>query len=139
MDFPELCPLCIKTGDCNHFMAGPQWKNHPDYIIAQEDLPDFDDLTGTNHPHFALIFLASFMKSIPKDKETDLEYERAKVRAKEKSDIILKEMDLIRADSTQINSVTLIPKHDPQDVIVVDEQWFQRRHKTNKGYKEFKF
>jgi hypothetical protein len=23
IDFPELFPLCIKTGDCNHIMAGP--------------------------------------------------------------------------------------------------------------------
>jgi hypothetical protein len=37
MDCPELCSLCMKTGDCNHIVAGPQWKCHPDYIIAQED------------------------------------------------------------------------------------------------------
>jgi hypothetical protein len=50
-------------------MAGPQWKYHPDYIIAQEDLPDLDDLPENRHPHFALIFLTSFMKLIAKDKE----------------------------------------------------------------------
>jgi hypothetical protein len=29
MDCPKLCPLCIKTGNCNHIMAGTQWKDHP--------------------------------------------------------------------------------------------------------------
>jgi hypothetical protein len=30
VDCPDLCPLFIKTGYCNHIMAGPQWKVHPD-------------------------------------------------------------------------------------------------------------
>jgi hypothetical protein len=55
MDCPELCPLCIKTGDCNPIMAGPQWKGYPDYVTAEEDLPDFDDMTTIDHPHFAQI------------------------------------------------------------------------------------
>jgi hypothetical protein len=36
IDCPELCSLCIKTGDCNHIMAGPQWKDHPDYNIDEK-------------------------------------------------------------------------------------------------------
>jgi hypothetical protein len=46
-------------------MAGPQWKDHPDYI-AEEDLPNFDDLNTIDHPHFALILLKSIAKDIEK-------------------------------------------------------------------------
>jgi hypothetical protein len=35
----------------------PQWKGNPDYIMSEEDLPDFDNLTTIDHPHFALILL----------------------------------------------------------------------------------
>jgi hypothetical protein len=58
------------------------WKDHSHYIISQDDLPDFDDPTDTNRPHFALIFLTSFMKSIEKETEIKSEFERSKVRAK---------------------------------------------------------
>jgi hypothetical protein len=57
---PELCHLFLKAGDCNHIRAVTQWKNHPDYIIAQEDLHDFDVLASIDHSHFSLIFLSSF-------------------------------------------------------------------------------
>jgi hypothetical protein len=63
-------------------MAGPQWKDHPHYIIVQKDLPDLDDLTDTNHPHFSQIFLTSLMKTQKKEKEAKLEFEQAKVQAK---------------------------------------------------------
>jgi hypothetical protein len=69
VDCSKLCPLYIKTGACNHIMAGPQWKDHPHYIIAEEDLPNFDDLTTIDHPHFDLILL----KSLSKDIEMELE------------------------------------------------------------------
>jgi hypothetical protein len=73
IDCPELCSLCIKTGDCNHIMACPQWKDHPDYIIAVEDLFNFDDLTTIDHPHFALILLKMLAKDIEKNNGTELE------------------------------------------------------------------
>jgi hypothetical protein len=60
---PEVCSLCINSGYCNHIMDGTHWKDHSHYIIAQEFLLDFDDLTDTNHTHFALIFLTGLMKS----------------------------------------------------------------------------
>jgi hypothetical protein len=49
-------------------MAGPQWTDHPDYIMAEEDLPNFDYLTTIDHPHFALILLKSLAKDIAKNK-----------------------------------------------------------------------
>jgi hypothetical protein len=79
VDCPELCPLCVKTEDCNRVRAGPQWKDQLDDIITQEDLPDFDDHKCIDHLHFLPIFLNSSMKSIEKEKEKDLEFERAKV------------------------------------------------------------
>jgi hypothetical protein len=45
-------------------MAGPQWKGHPGYFMAEEDLPDFDDLTTIDRPHLALILLKSNGKDI---------------------------------------------------------------------------
>jgi hypothetical protein len=61
------------------------------------------------------------MKSIALDKETDLYYKRAKVRAKKEAEIITKEVNLITADIAQMNSVTRFRTRDPQDVIVVDK------------------
>jgi hypothetical protein len=54
-------------------MAGPQWKGHPDYIIAEEDLPDFDDLATLDHAHFALILLKSLATDTEKKKGMELE------------------------------------------------------------------
>jgi hypothetical protein len=71
VDCPEICPLCVKAGDCNKIRAGPQRKHHSQYITAQEDLPDFDDLTDIDHPHFSLILLNRLTKPI--EKEVDLE------------------------------------------------------------------
>jgi hypothetical protein len=52
-------------------MAGPQWKAHLDYIIAEEVLPDF--ITTIEHPHFALILLKSLDKDIEKKNGMELE------------------------------------------------------------------
>jgi hypothetical protein len=86
-----LCPLCINTGDCNYIIAGPQWKDHPHYIIAQEDLSNIDELTDINHPHFVIILMTSLSKSLEKDKEAELEYEHTKVQAKGQADSITQE------------------------------------------------
>jgi hypothetical protein len=129
IDCPELCPLCISTGDCNHIMAGPQWKGHPHYIIAQEDLPELDDLTSIDHPHFSLILLNKLAKDIEKEKEVQLENESAKVHARAQAERL----------NYQVDSVSRIPTHDPRDVINVDEEWFERRRKLNKGHQVWMF
>jgi hypothetical protein len=54
-------------------MAGPPWKDHPDYILAEEDIPHFDDLATIDHPQFALILLKSLAKDIEKKKGMKLE------------------------------------------------------------------
>jgi hypothetical protein len=54
-------------------MAGTQWKYHPHCIIAEEDLPNFDDLTTIDHPHFDIIGLKSLSKDIEKSIEMELE------------------------------------------------------------------
>jgi hypothetical protein len=54
-------------------MNGTKRKVHPDCVIAEEDLPDFDDLTTIDHPHFALILLKSLAKDIEKKKGMELE------------------------------------------------------------------
>jgi hypothetical protein len=54
-------------------MAGPQWKEHPHDINTEEDLPNFDDLTNIDHPHFDLILLKSLSKDIEKKKGMKLE------------------------------------------------------------------
>jgi hypothetical protein len=110
-------------------MAGPQWKGHPDYVIAQEDLPDFDDLTSIDHPHFSLILLNKLAKDIEKKKEIQLEYESAKVHARAQAKRL----------NYPIDSVARIPTRDPRDVIKVDEEWFERRRKLNKGHQVWKF
>jgi hypothetical protein len=37
VDSPEICLLCVETGYCRNIRAGTEWKDHPHYIIAQED------------------------------------------------------------------------------------------------------
>jgi hypothetical protein len=74
-----------------------------------------------------------------KKKELELEYEREKVQAKLQADKVTQEVNLIRADAAQINSVAHIPTRHPRDIIVVDEEWFERRRKLNKGHQVWKF
>jgi hypothetical protein len=54
-------------------MADPQWKDCPQYVIVQEDLTDFDDLTSYDHPHLPLILLIKDAKDMEKE-------ERVRVR-----------------------------------------------------------
>jgi hypothetical protein len=54
-------------------MTGPQWKDHPEYIIAEKDLPNFDDLSTIDYPHFALILLKRLAKDIVKKKGMELD------------------------------------------------------------------
>jgi hypothetical protein len=68
-----MSTLCVNTGDYNYIIASPEWKDHPHYIIAQEDLPDFDDLTPVDHPHFALLLLTSIAKDLEKKKTLELQ------------------------------------------------------------------
>jgi hypothetical protein len=129
VDCLELCTICVKTGYNNLIRSGPQWKDHPDYIMAYKVLPDFDDLKSIDHPHVSIIFLSKIMKHIEKEKK------RAKVRAKEQAERITKKVNLIRAYMAQMNSgVTRITSQDPRDIIEFDEEWFENRCKKNKGY-----
>jgi hypothetical protein len=95
-------------------------------------LPDLDELTYTNHPHIAIMFIKSFAKYLKKDKEVELEYDCAKVRAKAEAEQITKVVKFIRADMAQINSAARIPTRDPRDITVVDEEWFEFRRHPNK-------
>jgi hypothetical protein len=65
-----------------------------------------------------------------------LKFESTKVRAKEQDEQITHEVNLIRADMAQNNSVARIY---PQDIIVVAEEWFKNRRKKIRGFKVFKF
>jgi hypothetical protein len=60
-------------------------ESSPDYIIAQEDFPDFDDLISVDHPDYSLILLKSLAKSIEKEKGMGLEFESTKVEAKDQA------------------------------------------------------
>jgi hypothetical protein len=67
------------------------------------------------------------MTSIAKEKEVALENECEKVRLKEQAERITREVNLIRADMAQSNSVARILTRDPRDVIVFNEEWFECR------------
>jgi hypothetical protein len=45
--------------------AHPKWKDHPDYMISQNYLPDIDGVSDIDH-HFAIILLKSLKKSLDK-------------------------------------------------------------------------
>jgi hypothetical protein len=45
---------------------------------------------------------------------------------------------LAKAKITKTNSVVRVPTQDLGDIIVVDDEWFERRRQMNKGYPEFK-
>jgi hypothetical protein len=136
MDCPELCPLCIKTRDYNHIMAGPQWKGHPDYVITEEDLPNFDDLTTIDHTHFALILLKSLGKDIEKKKGIELEKLRSKTINRSLHEFLVKAKNL---KTPKFDNVARIPTPDIWEITVVNEEWFKRRRKPKKGYHEWKF
>jgi hypothetical protein len=85
---------CIKTGDCNHIIAVPQWKGHLDDVIAEEDLSNFDNLTTIDHPHFALILLKRLAKDLEKEKKVESVYDTEKVCAKTEAKQITKRREL---------------------------------------------
>jgi hypothetical protein len=39
----------------------------------------------------------------------------------------------------KFDNVNRIPRRDPCDITVVDEEWFERSRKPKKGYQEWKF
>jgi hypothetical protein len=133
VDCSKLCPLCVNTVDCNHIVAGPQWKGHPDYSITEEDF-----LILMTYPLLiTLILLSCFLKvSILQRRKR---YEKEKVRAKICAEGITKELNLIRADKAHINSVACIPTRDPREIIVFDEEWFKRTCNPKEGYPKWKF
>jgi hypothetical protein len=112
-------------------MAIPQWNGHSDYIIAEEDLPDFYDLTTIDHPHFSFIILISVAKDIEKAKKAEL--------------VWLNEQP-IKGSLYELLAKAKIPRlqrlkmlHAFQLVItIVDEEWFERRHKPKKGCQDWK-
>jgi hypothetical protein len=72
VDCIETCPLCVHTGDCTHIRAGPHWKDHPHYIIAQEYINELFDI---DHPHFAVILINSLKKSLARENKNQQDYE----------------------------------------------------------------
>jgi hypothetical protein len=40
--------------------------------------------------------------------------------------------------TSKFDNVARIPTRDPQDFTVVDEEWFELRHKPKKGFQEWK-
>jgi hypothetical protein len=133
VDCNELCLLCVNTGDGNDIIAGPQWKDRPHYIIAQEYLPDFDDVTTIDHPQIALIHLKSLANENEKDKS--LKLKRVRSLSIKGSLNELRE----KATASKIDNVARIPAPDPREITVVDEEWFERSHKLRQGHQVWKF
>jgi hypothetical protein len=136
MDFPELCLLCINTGDCSHIMAGRQWQDHPDYIIAEEDLPNFDALTTIVHHHFALILL----KRLAKDNDNKKGMELEKLKPMPNKGSLHELLANTKIPKTlKFDNVASMPAPDPRKITVVDEEWSERRSNFRKGHQVWNF
>jgi hypothetical protein len=105
-------------------MAGPQWKDHPHYILAEEDLPNFDDLTTIDHPNIDLILLKSLSKDIEKKKGMELENLRS-IPTKGSLHELLAKAKFPKAP--KFDNVAHMPAPDPRLITVVDEEWFECR------------
>jgi hypothetical protein len=117
-------------------MAGPQWKDHPHYIIAEEDLPNFDDLTTIYHPHFDLILAKILYKDIEKNKGIELEKLRSMPMKGSLHELLAKAKI---PKGPNFDNVAHIPAPDPRDITVVDEEWFERRNMLKNGHQVWNF
>jgi hypothetical protein len=117
-------------------MAGPQWKDHPHYIIFEKDLPNFDHLTTIYHPHFDLILLKSLSKHIEMEKGMELEKLRS-MPLKGSLHELLANAKIPKAP--KFDNVARMPAPDPREITVVDDEWFERRSKLKKGHQFWKF
>jgi hypothetical protein len=129
-------PLCIKTGDCNHILAIPHWKDHPEYIIGEEDLTNFADLTTIEHPHFDLILFKSLAKDIEKKKGRELEMLK-KIPIKESLHELLAKAKIPK--TPKFDNVACMPAPDPREITNADEVWSERRSTLMKGQRVWKF
>jgi hypothetical protein len=145
VDCPELCPLCINTGDCNHIMAGQKWKGHPHYVIVQEALLDLDELTSIDHPHFGLILIKSLAKDLGKDSFDQPLKKTKSTELRRLSGIQIKGSLHELCEKAKIpktpnfHNVARIPAPDPREITVVDEECFERRRKLKKGHQVWRF